>query len=79
MKKNIIEYNNEIFIETTYMNVSVIVDSNGYYQASKICKDNKKKFKDWKRLEKTAEILEKYSKRLEMSIEYPGEDPPPAL
>ena len=75
-KKEII-YCDEKFIETTYMGISIIKDSNGYYQASKICKDNKKKFKDWKRLERTTEILEKYSKRLEISTEYPGGESSP--
>ena len=60
MKKNIIEYNNEIFIETTFMGISVITDSNGYYQASKICKDNNKKFKRWMELEHTKNIILAY-------------------
>ena len=69
MQSRVIKCNNEEFIETTYNEISVIVDSNGYYQASKICKDNKKKFYDWKRLDRTQELLKIYSKRLKLSIE----------
>ena len=74
MQKRVIEYANETFTETTYMEISVIVDSNGYYQASKICKDNNKEFKYWKRLERTVEILNKYSELLKFPIEGRGED-----
>ena len=46
MKSNQIVSNGETFTKTDYNGISVIIDSNGYYNASKICKDNKKLFKD---------------------------------
>ena len=56
MNSNEIISNGEKFIRTDYNGISVIIDSNGYYNASKICSDNKKRFgnitqndywKDW--------------------------------
>lgn len=44
MKSNQIVSNGETFTKTDYNGISVIIDSNGYYNASKICKDNKTKF-----------------------------------
>ena len=70
MQSRVIKCNNEEFIETTYNEISVIIDSNGYYQASKICKDNNKKFNNWKRNAYTQELLEKYSKRLDLAVEF---------
>ena len=46
MNSNEIVSNGEKFIRTDYNGISVIIDSNGYYNASKICKDNKKRFND---------------------------------
>lgn len=46
MLSNKIISNGETFTKTDYNGISVIIDSNGYYNASKICKDNKKLFKD---------------------------------
>lgn len=44
MNSNEIISNGEKFIRTDYNGISVIIDSNGYYNASKICSDNKKRF-----------------------------------
>lgn len=44
MNSNEIVSNGEKFIRTDYNGISVIIDSNGYYNASKICKDNKNKY-----------------------------------
>ena len=44
MLANEIISNGEKFIRTNYNGISVIIDSNGYYNASKICSDNKKRF-----------------------------------
>ena len=44
MNSNEIISNGEKFIRTNYNGISVIIDSNGYYNASKICKDNKNKY-----------------------------------
>lgn len=44
MNSNEIISNGEKFIRTNYNGISVIIDSNGYYNASKICSDNKKRF-----------------------------------
>ena len=46
MNSNEIISNGEKFIRTDYNGISVIIDSKGYYNASKICKDNKKRFND---------------------------------
>ena len=40
MNSSVIEYRGEVFTKTTYNDISVIVDSDGYYNASKICTDN---------------------------------------
>lgn len=44
MNSNEIISNGEKFIRTNYNGISVIIDSNGYYNASKICSDNKTQF-----------------------------------
>ena len=44
MNSNKIISNGEKFIRTDYNGISVIIDSNGYYNASKICSDNKTQF-----------------------------------
>ena len=44
MNSNEIISNGEKFIRTDYNGISVIIDSNGYYNASKICSDNKTRF-----------------------------------
>ena len=44
MNSNHIEYRGEIFTVTEYNGVSVIMDEEGYYNASKICADNDKRF-----------------------------------
>ena len=46
MNSSIIEYRGEVFTKTTYNDISVIIDSDGYYNASKICDDNDKRFND---------------------------------
>ena len=38
--------NGETFKLTTYNGISVMIDSNGFYNASKICSDNQKRFND---------------------------------
>ena len=40
MNSSVIEYRGEVFTKTTYNDISVIIDSDGYYNASKICSDN---------------------------------------
>ena len=42
MNSKVITYNNEEFKVSTYLGITVIIDSDGYYQASNICKDNNK-------------------------------------
>lgn len=44
MNSNEIISNGEKFIRTDYNGISVIIDSKGYYNASKICSDNKTRF-----------------------------------
>ena len=62
MEKKIIEFNGEIFIETTYMGIPVIIDSNDYYQVSSICKDYDK-FKRWITLEHTKDLILAYKNK----------------
>lgn len=61
MTSIIINSNGETFTKTDYNGISVIVDSNGYYNASKICKDNKKLFKDVSRNKYWTEFLDELS------------------
>ena len=72
MKKNIIEFNDEKFNESSYNGISVIIDSNGYYQASKICRDNNKEFKHWMENKSTIELLNIYAEILNLSIKPVG-------
>ena len=44
MNSNVITYNGEVFTRTDYNDISVLVDQDGYYNGSKICKDNGTKF-----------------------------------
>ena len=46
MNSNHIECKGEIFTVTDYNGITVIMDENGYYNGSKICKDNDKRFVD---------------------------------
>ena len=71
ISSDIINYNEETFTRTDYNGISVLVDSNGYYSASKICKDNKKRFTNWLRNDRTQALLEAYSRNLGISIRYP--------
>ena len=71
ISSNVIDYNEETFTRTDYNGISVLVDSNGYYSASKICKDNKKRFTNWLRNDRTQALLEVYSRNLGISIGYP--------
>ena len=61
MNSNEIISNGEKFIRTNYNGISVIIDSNGFYNASKICKDNKKRFKDISRNNYWIEYLDEIS------------------
>ena len=68
ISSNMIDYNEETFTRTDYNGISVLVDSNGYYSASKICKDNKKRLYDWLRNDRTQALLKAYSDRLDIPI-----------
>ena len=46
MNSSIIEYRGEVFTKTTYNDISVIIDSDGYYNASRICSDNDTRYRD---------------------------------
>ena len=67
MQEDVIEYKGEKFFKTTYNGISVIRDSNGYYQASKICRDNDKDFYEWKRNERTNRLIQIYSNTLRIT------------
>ena len=46
MNSNVITYNGEVFTRTDYNDISVLVDQDGYYNGSKICKDNGTRYRD---------------------------------
>ena len=73
MQENNLESNGEKFTVSSYNGISVIRDENGYYNASKICKDNKVKFKRWKQINRNQELLQKYSKLLGKPVEFHGD------
>ena len=50
--------NGETFKLTTYNGISVMIDSNGFYNASKICKDNKSRFSNITRNDYWTDYLE---------------------
>ena len=52
--------NGEIFKLTTYNGISVLIDSNGYFNASKICKDSGTKFKDISKYKYWTDYLDEY-------------------
>ena len=69
MNSNHIEYRGEIFTVTDYNGISVIMDEDGYYNASKICKDNDKRFSNWLQNDRTKRILEMISTKLEIPMD----------
>ena len=65
----VININGRSFRRTTWNGISVIQDvETGYYQASKICKDNGKKLKHWLENKRTDELLEAYALHLGKQI-----------
>ena len=77
ISSNMIDYNEETFTRTDYNGISVLVDSNGYYSASKICKDNKKRLFNWLRNERTRALLDVYSRNLGIPISASDESTDP--
>ena len=71
ISSNMIDYNEETFTRTDYNGISVLVDSNGYYSASKICKDNKKRLFNWLRNDRTQALLAMVSSKLGIPIKSP--------
>lgn len=59
--------NGETFKLTTYNGISVMIDSNGFYNASKICKDNGVRFHDISRYKYWNEYLDEFSRGGEIS------------
>lgn len=58
------------FETTEYNGIGVVRHkTSGYYNASKVCRDNKKLFKDWFRNKRTQELLDKRAKQLHLEIE----------
>ena len=65
----IINVNGRSFRRTTWNEIAVIQDvETGYFQASKICKDNGKKLKHWLENKRTDELLEAYASHLGKQI-----------
>jgi hypothetical protein len=55
----------EKFIRKTYNGVSILVrEKDGFVNATKICKDNRKSMKEYMKLKKWGEIIERYTKKL---------------
>lgn len=75
MNKSIFIANGEQFTRTTYNGISVIIDANGYYNASKICRENDKQFTDWFRNKDAQEILQLYSEELKIDVVSRAENP----
>ena len=64
MNSNEIISNGEKFIRTDYNGISVIIDSKGYYNASKICSDNKTQYTNISRNKYWTDYLSKISRLL---------------
>lgn len=61
METNQIVSNGETFTKTNYNGISVLIDSNGYYNASKICSDNKTQYTNISRNKYWIEYLNRIS------------------
>ena len=64
METSQIVSNGETFTKTNYNGISVLIDSNGYYNASKICKDNKTQYTNISRNKYWIEFLNRISRLL---------------
>ena len=70
MEQTIIEYESGKYEFTTYNGITVVREiTTGYYNVSKICRDNGKLFKDWLKNLTTKELLEKRSTQLSVKID----------
>ena len=69
MVPRIIVSNGEFFLEKTFNEVVVITDSNGYYNASKLCRDHRCSYKRWRYDKRTEMILQRSSELLFKDIE----------
>ena len=59
----IIEQIKDNYYRGEFLGLDLVIDKNtGCFNASKLCKDGNKEFKNWKRLDKTKELLEYVSK-----------------
>ena len=66
METSQIVSNGETFTKTNYNGISVLIDSNGYYNASKICSDNKTRFLNISRNNYWIEYLNRISRLLKI-------------
>ena len=64
MNSNVITYNGEVFTRTDYNDISVLVDQDGYYNGSKICKDNGTKFGNISRNQYWSDYIDELRGRL---------------
>ena len=69
MNSSVISSNGMTFTRTDYNGISVIMDEDGYYNGSKICADNGKRFSNWLRNDSTTRILEIASRNLGIPID----------
>ena len=59
----VIEQIKDNYYRGEFLGLELVIDKNtGYFNASKLCKDGNKIFKNWKRLDRTKELLECVSK-----------------
>ena len=59
----VIEQINENYYRGEFLGLNLVIDKNtGYFNATKLCNDGGKLFKNWKRLDKTKELLKYISK-----------------
>lgn len=61
INEDVVEYKGEQFTRTSYNGISVLVDGDGYYNASKICKDNDTHFRQVSRYDYWTSYLEDLS------------------
>ena len=66
-------YDNKEYEYIMCQGISVIINSNGYYNATKICKDNNKDFTEWLQLDYIQPLLMLYSQRYGIPIENDSE------
>ena len=77
MENKVIEKCGEQFTLTTYLGITIVIDSDEYIQAAKICKDTGKEFHAWYKLDSTKELISNYQEDVDIKASfYRTEDHP---